>query len=281
MRSIIEKRNIMLTIQSLLKNVYYCIKSISKKSYRNCAIIVSGFLVLAMISLNAQAFGGAGKNKVVSKERNSIKENGEESSEEEETEKTGLIAGPQFITTCKLAVEEQSKIEQKSGVIQRQSEVVKECINLETVEQMQKELPKQSVNPYQELQLSETDYEALGRIVQAEAGGEDERGKILVAEVILNRVLSDGFEDTVYDVIFEKKGGSAQFAPTVDGRYFTVEVTEETREAVEKALYEEDYSQGALFFSARSKANPNDMAWFDHNLKWLFQYGGHEFYTLP
>lgn len=261
----------MLTIQSLLKNVYWCIRNISKKSYRDCAVIVSGFLVFAMISLNAQAFGGAGKNKVVPKECNTLKGN-EEESFEGETEETGLIAGPQFIVICKNALEEQSKIEQ---------EVVKECINLENVGQIQKEFPKSPVNAYQELQLSENDYEALCRIVQAEAGGEDEKGKILVAEVILNRVRTDGFEDTVYNVIFEKSGGSAQFAPTVDGRYFTVGVTEETREAVEKALYGEDYSQGALFFSARSKANPNDMAWFDHNLKWLFQYGGHEFYTLP
>lgn len=180
---------------------------------------------------------------------------------------------------CKTAIEEQSKLEQKSEIQKREREVVKECLNLEIVEQV--ELPKAPVNPYQDLQLSETDYEALCRIVQAEAGGEDERGKILVAEVILNRVLTDGFEDTVYDVIFEKSGGSAQFAPTVDGRYFTVEVTDESRQAVEKALHGEDFSEGALFFSARSKANPNDMAWFDHNLKWLFQYGGHEFYTLP
>lgn len=269
----------MLTIQNLLKNVYCCIRNISKKSYRDCAVIVSGFLVFALISLNAQAFGGAGKNKVVPRERNVLKESGE-AGYQEETEITGVMAGPDFVAVCKDALaEEQSKSEQKSEVQKNQQEVVKECINLETIDQIQAEIPP--VNPYQDLQLSETDYEALCRIVQAEAGGEDEQGKILVAEVILNRVLAEGFADTVYDVVFEKSGGSAQFAPTVDGRYFTVEVTEETKAAVEMALYGEDYSQGALFFSARSKANPDDMAWFDHNLKWLFQHGGHEFYTLP
>ena len=201
------------------------------------------------------------------------------SSSDGEAEGIGLVVAPESIAVCKTVIEEQSKLEQKSEIQKREREVVKECINLETVEQV--ELPKAPVNPYQDLQLSETDYEALCRIVQAEAGGEDERGKILVAEVILNRVLTEGFEDTVYDVIFEKSGGSAQFAPTVDGRYFTVDVTEESREAVESALHGEDFSEGALFFSARSKANPNDMAWFDRNLKWLFQYGGHEFYTLP
>ncbi len=99
--------------------------------------------------------------------------------------------------------------------------------------------------------------------------------------MILNRVLSGKFASTVYDVIFERSGGSAQFSPTIDGRYFSVTVMPETIEAVEEALYGEDFSQGALFFSARSKANPYDMAWFDRNLKWLFEHGGHEFYTLP
>lgn len=269
----------MLTIQNLLKNVYCCIRNISKKSYRDCAVIVSGFLVFALISLNAQAFGGAGKNKMALKEHNALQESGEESLEEE-TDGTGIIAGPELVKVCKNALEEeQSKSEQKSEIEIKEREVVTECID--TVDPIQMELLSEPVNPYQDITLSETDYEALCRIVQAEAGGEEEQGKILVAEVILNRVLTDGFADSVYDVIFEKSGGSAQFAPTVDGRFFSVEVTQETRDAVEKALHGEDLSEGALFFSARSKADPNDMAWFDRNLKWLFQYGGHEFYTLP
>ena len=281
MQSRIEKRNIMLTIQNLLKNVYCCIRNISKKSYRDCAVIISGFLVFALISLNAQAFGGAGKNKVISAECNVLKGN-EEESPEEETETSGLIAGPNFIAVCKGAIEEeQSKLELESEANKQQHEVVKVCASIETIEQIQIEVPQELVNPYQDMNISQNDYEALCRIVQAEAGGEDETGKILVAEVILNRVLTKGFKDNVYDVIFEKSGNSAQFSPTVDGRYFSVVVTEETKTAVEKALYEEDVSQGALFFSARSKANPNDMAWFDRHLKWLFQYGGHEFYTLP
>lgn len=51
----------MLTIQNLLRNVYCCIKNISKKLYRSCAILVSGFSVFALILLNDQNFHGAGK----------------------------------------------------------------------------------------------------------------------------------------------------------------------------------------------------------------------------
>jgi N-acetylmuramoyl-L-alanine amidase len=137
-----------------------------------------------------------------------------------------------------------------------------------------------TLNPYSSITLSKKDYSALERIVQAEAGGEPEDGKILVAQVILNRVMNKNFADTVYDIIFEKIGGSAQFSPTIDGRYETVTVTKEVKEAVQKALYGKDISNGALFFSARSTADPQNMEWFDSNLRWLFQCGGHEFYTL-
>lgn len=271
----------MLTIKNLLKNVYCCIRNISKKSYRDCAIIVSGFLVFAMISLSAQDFGGSGKNKTALKEGSGIR--GTEEPQEDAEEKGLLLAEGELMAASRQALDtEQSKIEQQSKAEKQKREVVKVCASLEETGQVQVELPPEPVNPYDSIhELSSQDYEALCRIVQAEAGGEDEMGKILVAEVILNRVLAAGFQDNVYDVVFERTGGSAQFSPTADGRYFTVEVTRETKEAVEKALYGEDHSQGALFFSARSKANSNDMAWFDRNLKWLFQHGGHEFYTLP
>ena len=148
----------MLTIQSLLKNVYWGIRNISKKSYRDCAVIISGFLVLALISLNVQAFGGTGKNKTVPKECSVLKGK-EENNAEEEKEGIGLLVAPETIAVCKTAIEEQNQSEPKGEIQKREREVVKECINLETVEQI--ELPKAPVNPYQDLQLSEKDYEAL------------------------------------------------------------------------------------------------------------------------
>lgn len=127
-------------------------------------------------------------------------------------------------------------------------------------------------------QLSEEDYEILLRIVEAEAGGEGEKGKLLVANVVLNRVKSEEFPDTVKDVVFQSNGGTSQFSPVSDGRYYTVEITEETVRAVERALTGEDISEGALFFAARKSADPERMKWFDMNLEFLFSYGGHEFF---
>lgn len=126
--------------------------------------------------------------------------------------------------------------------------------------------------------LSEQDYDTLLRIVEAEAGGEDEDGKLLVANVVLNRVNNDKFPDTVTDVVMQKGEGVAQFSPTVDGRFENVTISEETYDAVERAIYGEDISQGALYFCARNRADSNKMRWFDKKLTRLFAYGNHEFF---
>jgi len=123
--------------------------------------------------------------------------------------------------------------------------------------------------------ITDDDYQVLLRIVQAEAGGEDLKGRMLVANVVLNR-LEIGFGGkTISDVVFARN----QFAPVSDGRFFTVEVNELTVEAVERVLNGEDISRGALYFMCRPLASKKGIRWFDNNLKFLFKHGCHEFYT--
>lgn len=126
--------------------------------------------------------------------------------------------------------------------------------------------------------LCEEDFKVLLRIVEAEAGGEDVEGKLLVANVVLNRVDDEAFPDTVKEVVFQREKGVTQFSPIANGSYYTVSVSEETMEAVERALKGEDNSQGALYFAARKYADSDRMRWFDENLTFLFRHGGHEFF---
>lgn len=126
--------------------------------------------------------------------------------------------------------------------------------------------------------LTDTDLEALLRIVEAEAGNEDEEGKLLVANVVLNRLNSEAFPDTVSDVIFQREKGVVQFSPVSNGSYYRVQVSEETVNAVERALMGEDISEGALYFVARKYADSRKVEWFDNNLTYLFIHGGHEFF---
>ena len=111
-------------------------------------------------------------------------------------------------------------------------------------------------------------------LIYAEAQGEPYEGKVAVANVILNRIYSDEFPNNLYDVVYETR----QFSPVSNGRIWTVKVSDETREAARRALNGEDYSQGALYFMARSASSSNNVTWFDRALTRLFKHGGHEFF---
>lgn len=289
----------MLAIQNLLRNIKRFFKNTWKGAFQECALFVSGLSLFVLVTLHAQGGEAAGKREEAAEcssllkqeeQLESAAQRGKEESGEvvldeslaenvrREQEKQEMPQGRGFASSCQQILEKGENAVQEAKIEQKQEEVVAASVNIQP---MHNEIQKEPVNPYGDIAITEQDYEALLRIVEAEAGGEDPQGRTLVAEVILNRVLADQFASSVYDVVFERTGGSPQFAPTADGRYYTVEVMPETVEAVEEAIHGEDLSQGALFFSARSKAEKNDMAWFDRNLKWLFQYGGHEFYTLP
>lgn len=127
-------------------------------------------------------------------------------------------------------------------------------------------------------EISNTDFNILSRIVEAEATDKDIKSKILVANVVLNRLKSEDFPDSIEGVVFQRENGAVQFSPTADGRYYSVNVTESSRESVERALTGEDYSEGALYFVERSIADPENVSWFDRALTKLFEYEGHAFY---
>ena len=129
--------------------------------------------------------------------------------------------------------------------------------------------------------ISDEDYANLLQIVEAEAGTEDIKGRVLIANVIMNRVRHPEFPDNITDVIWEYDNGVPQFSPVADGRIGEVTVTDETREAVKQALEGADYSEGALFFIQKSAAEKHNIAWFEKDLTKLFKHGVHEFYTYP
>lgn len=115
------------------------------------------------------------------------------------------------------------------------------------------------------------DSEKLMKIAMAEAEGESIEGKALVMLVVLNRVWSDGFPDSIEAVIFQRN----QFSPVREGgRYWTTEPNDECREALELVMDGWDESQGALYFEAAD----NEQGWHSRSLEFLFQYGGHKFY---
>lgn len=114
----------------------------------------------------------------------------------------------------------------------------------------------------------------LERIVEAEAGDQDVAGRQMVANVILNRLQSSRFPDTVAGVVFAHR----QFSPVSNGSYYRVTVSNTTKRAVEKALKEKDNTKGALYFMYRAGSDAGNISWFDRELIKLFEYGCHEFF---
>ena len=128
------------------------------------------------------------------------------------------------------------------------------------------------------VKVSASDRIILERIVEAEAGGENHKGKVLVANVVLNRVKNKAFPSTIKGVVFSHRGRTYQFSPIMDGRYYTVDVSKDTKSAVSDALKGIDYSDGALYFMERALADSSNVSWFDRSLIRLFKYHCHEFY---
>ncbi len=93
------------------------------------------------------------------------------------------------------------------------------------------------------VEVTAKEKDMLIRLVSAEARGESLEGQIAVAAVVLNRVQSDKFPNSVWDVIHQPR----QFTP-VENDSLPKTAGSTCVEAVERALRGEDPTGGALFF---------------------------------
>ena len=99
--------------------------------------------------------------------------------------------------------------------------------------------------------ILDDDYNNLCRIVEAEGLNSGLVGKVMIANVILNRVKSPLFDNTITSVI--KAPG--QFSPARTGRMYKVIVTPETIDAVNRALSGENPAGSALYFKSTKRGN--------------------------
>ena len=147
------------------------------------------------------------------------------------------------------------------------TELIEIPVEEEIVEVEQEDM----VSNVMSMDLSADDAYLLVKIAMAEAGCEDIEGKALVIRVVLNRVRSDKFPDTIEEVIYQKN----QFSPVSGKRWNSIEPNEECWEALHMVEVEGwDESEGALYFESKSKST-----WHKDNLQFLFQHGRHFFYT--
>lgn len=93
--------------------------------------------------------------------------------------------------------------------------------------------------------LSYEDISLIALVTMAEAEGECEEGKRLVIDTILNRVDSEYFPDSVYDVIYQR----SQFSSVWNGRIDHCEVKEDICELVREELRSRTNTD-VIFFTA-------------------------------
>ena len=113
----------------------------------------------------------------------------------------------------------------------------------------------------------------LSHIIGAEAKGEPFRGQLAVGNVVLNRVASQSYPNTIYEVIFDKKYG-VQFTPTVNGAIYEAPPVSAVI-AAKICLEGYRLSDRILYFFNPSIATSQ---WIANNCVYAFRIGDHVFY---
>jgi N-acetylmuramoyl-L-alanine amidase len=114
----------------------------------------------------------------------------------------------------------------------------------------------------------------LSRIISAESKGEPFLGQVAVGNVVLNRVRSKSYPNTIYGVIFDRKHGT-QFSPVSFGTIYQ-KPTESSVIAAKICLEGYTLSESVLFFQNPRIATTN---WISKNRPYAFTIGNHDFYN--
>lgn len=113
----------------------------------------------------------------------------------------------------------------------------------------------------------------LSRIISAESRGEPLEGQIAVGNVVLNRVRSSSYPNTIYGVIFDRKHGT-QFSPVSFGTIYRAPSASAIL-AAKMCLEGYTLSEDILFFMNPRIATNN---WISKNRPYAFTIGNHDFY---
>lgn len=117
--------------------------------------------------------------------------------------------------------------------------------------------------------LTDAERELVERVVMAEARGETLQGQMAVAQVIYNRLMHDGFPDSVAAVI------RSEFAKPYKGKIF-----ESVKLAV-KSVFDMGvrvFMNDVCYFMNPITASINGASWIRRNAKMIARIGSHEFY---
>ena len=118
-----------------------------------------------------------------------------------------------------------------------------------------------------QVSFAEGDRYLLASIIYCEAGGEPYAGKLAVGSVVINRLLSSRYPDTVVGVIYQNK----QFSPVASGRLAIAlaegKATASCYQAADEAMSGRSNVENCLYFRTPIEG-----------IVPRYQIGGHIFY---
>lgn len=106
------------------------------------------------------------------------------------------------------------------------------------------------------IEASSDEIKLLAALIFCEAGNQSYRGKLAVANVVINRVLDDRFPNTIEEVIYQKY----QFSPVGNGalaKALKSDIPSKCKKAAKAAIAGENNVEGYYFFTAKKYSNAN------------------------
>lgn len=104
------------------------------------------------------------------------------------------------------------------------------------------------------ISYSQSDVDLLARLITAEAEGEPYAGKLAVGAIVVNRVQSSSFPNSISSVVYQTINGYYQFTPVLNGHIYKPASADSVKAAYE-AISGQDPTNGALFFYDSTATN--------------------------
>lgn len=141
------------------------------------------------------------------------------------------------------------------------------------IQQVKATTKKQTTATASTISYTDEEFTMMCYVLQNEAGNLSDKSKIAVSNVIINRVKSPRFANSISGVL------TAEGQFTAISNYYnkTNPPTEHTKECVLRALNGEDYSNGALFYYAPKYCGGSTAAWFE-SLTFCMELEGQRFF---
>lgn len=118
--------------------------------------------------------------------------------------------------------------------------------------------PPELVQRYSSVAMTEDEHLELAGIVQLEAGNQCAEGQQAVVEVVLNRVISPEFPDTIHDVLHQGEGTKMPQFSTIDN-LASAAPADAQYDAINAAMYGPSIlPEDVVFFSRNGE---NDRVW--------------------